>query len=178
MKNLKQFNISFVGLKEEKHLFNYQLDKTFFTTFDYEEFNEANINVDLEFDKKPTLLTLHFTASGSINVPCDVTNELFNQTIEANLKLIVKFGPEFNDDNEDVLILPYDEFQINVAQYIYEMIVLAVPQKRVHPQVLDGTMQSEVLEKLKQLEIKQEKPVEENTTDPRWDKLKDLLTDK
>ncbi len=176
MKDLKQFNISFVGLKEGSHLFEYQIDKKFFDLFQYEDFFNADIKVNINFVKKSTLLELDFTAKGTVNVPCDVSNEAFNQEIEATLPLIVNFGSEFNDDNEEILILPHEVYQINVAQYIYEMIVLAVPNKRIHPKVLDGTMQSEAIKKLQTLEINKEETIEK--TDPRWDKLKDLLTEK
>ena len=91
------------------------------------------------------------------------------------MPLVVKFGPEFNDDNEEILILPREAFEFNVAQFIYELIVLSVPNKRVHPNVLDGTMDSIALNKLKELEIKEEKTDQE--TDPRWDKLKNLTTE-
>ena len=57
-------------------------------------------------------------------------------------------------------------------------LVISVPSKRIHPNVIDGTMQSDALRKLKELKINEEKTVEETSTDPRWDKLKDLLTDK
>ena len=122
------------------------------------------------------MFELTFTASGTVNVPCDVTNENFDLDIASTLPLVVKFGPEYNDENEEILILPHEVYQFSVAQFIYEMIVLAVPSKRVHPKVLDGTMQSEALDKLEQLEVKEEKTVE--TTDPRWDKLKNLITEK
>ena len=173
MKDLKEFNIPFVGLKEGKHLFQYKIDNTFFELYDYNEFEKSSINVTLEFVKKSTLFELEFTASGSVNVPCDVTNEYFDLEITATLPLVVKFGQEYNDENEEILILPHEVYQFSVAQFIYEMIVLGIPNKRVHPKVLDGTMETEVLE---QLEIKEEKTVE--TTDPRWDKLKNLITEK
>ncbi|TMM32409.1 DUF177 domain-containing protein [Polaribacter aestuariivivens] len=176
MKDLKQFNISFVGLKEGKHIFEYKIDNTFFSKFNYEDFEKSSVNVTLEFVKKSTLFELVFTAEGTVNVPCDVTNEMFDQKITSVLPLVVKFGPEYNDDNEEILILPHEAYQFNVAQFIYEMIVLAVPNKRVHPKVIDGTMESEALKKLKELQIKKVKTVE--TTDPRWDKLKNLITDK
>ncbi len=176
MKDLKQFNIQFVGLKEGSHLFEYEIDNTFFETYNFDEFNSSSIKVSLNFIKKSTLFELTFTAKGFVEVPCDVTNELYNQEIDSNLPLVVKFGPEFNDDNEEILILPHEAYEFNVAQFIYEMIVLSVPNKRVHPKVLDGTMKSEALNKLKELEIKEEKTVEE--TDPRWDKLKNLITEK
>jgi len=173
MKDLKQFNIPFVGLKEGKHLFQYKVDNTFFELYNYNEFEKSSINVTLEFVKKSTLFELEFTASGTVNVPCDVTNEYFDLEITATLPLVVKFGQEYSDENEEILILPHEVYQFSVAQFIYEMIVLGVPNKRVHPKVLDGTMETEALE---QLEIKEEKTVE--TTDPRWDKLKNLITEK
>ena len=173
MKDLKEFNIPFVGLKEGKHLFQYKVDNTFFELYNYNEFEKSSINVTLEFVKKSTLFELNFTASGTVNVPCDVTNEYFDLEITATLPLVVKFGQEYNDENEEILILPHEVYQFSVAQFIYEMIVLGIPNKRVHPKVLDGTMETEALE---QLEIKEEKTVE--TTDPRWDKLKNLITEK
>ena len=176
MKDLKEFNIPFVGLKEGKHLFQYKIDNTFFELYDYNEFEKSSINVTLEFVKKSTLFELEFTASGSVNVPCDVTNEYFDLEITATLPLVVKFGQEYNDENEEILILPHEVYQFSVAQFIYEMIVLGIPSKRVHPKVLDGTMESEALNKLQELTIKEQKTVD--NTDPRWDKLKNLTTEK
>lgn len=176
MKDLKQFNIPFVGLSEGNHDFNYTIDNEFFEYFNFDEFESANLEVTINFLKKTTLFELVFKVKGTVEVPCDVTTEMYHQKIKATLPLIVKFGPEFNDDNEEILILSHDAYQLNVAQYIYEMIVLAVPNKKVHPKVLDGTMESETLKKLKELEIKEENTAEE--VDPRWDKLKNLLTEK
>lgn len=176
MKDLKEFIIPFVGLKEGEHLFEYSIDNKFFDAYNFEEYNSSKVKVHLTFVKKSTLFELHFKALGAVEVPCDITNELYYQNIEADLNLVIKFGPEFNDDNDEILILPHEAYQVNISQYIYEMIVLAVPNKRIHPKVLDGTMESEALNKLKELEVKEEKSVE--TTDPRWDKLKDLITEK
>ena len=176
MKDLKEYNIQFVGLKEGKHLFEYEIDNTFFEAFNYDEFESSSIKISLNFIKKSTLLELTFTAKGFVEVPCDKTNELYNQEVQSTLPLVVNFGPEFNDENEEILILPHEAYEFSVAQFIYEMIVLAVPNKRIHPKVLDGTMESEALNKLQELEIKKVKTVEK--TDPRWDKLKNLITEK
>ena len=176
MKDLKEFSIQFVGLKEGKHEFKYSIDNKFFEAFNFDEYVSSSIEVSLNFVKKSTLFELVFIAEGSVEVPCDVTNELYDQEIDSELPLVVKFGSEFNDENEEILILPHEAYEFNVAQFIYEMIVLAVPNKRVHPKVLDGTMESEALTKLKELEIKKVKTVE--ITDPRWDKLKNLITEK
>jgi uncharacterized metal-binding protein YceD (DUF177 family) len=176
MKDLKKFNIPFAGLKEGGHSFEFEVENTFFEAFNYDEFNSTAITVNLNFVKKSTFFELTFLAKGFINVNCDISLEPYNQKIDATLPLLVKFGIEFNDDNEEILILPNNSYQINVAQYIYEMIILAVPTKRIHPHVIDGTIESEALKKLKELEITEVKTVE--NTDPRWDKLKNLTTEK
>ena len=91
----------------------------------------------------------------------------------------MKFGNEFNDDNEDILIIPHGEYEINVAQYIYELIVLSVPQKKIHPGIKDGSLQSDVLKKLEELSpMADNKNDKSEDIDPRWQTLKKLLTDK
>lgn len=182
MKDLKNFDISFIGLKEGLHHFEYKIEKPFFDFFNYDEFYNSNVQVNLSFLKKPTMFELDFICKGWVEVDCDVTGEQFQQPIEANIDLIVKFGQEYNDENEDLLIIPHSEFKINVAQYIYEAIVLNVPIKRIHPGVNDGTLQSEVLEKLREFESKIEKEAQEEDPekdiDPRWNKLKEYTNSK
>lgn len=192
----KDFLIQFIGLKLGTHQFDFHIEHDFFDLFNYDEFNNANIDVTLNLLKQTTMLELEFSHKGTVNVPCDVTNEDFDLPIEGELKLLVKFGEEFNNDNEDLLILPHGEFQFNVAQYIYEMIVLSVPYKRVHPSIAaDYEVEDDAFDTLdflddEDLELinedqegtENETPEEDSDnnkeTDPRWDKLKQLLTDK
>ena len=121
-------------------------------------------------------MELHFHNKGIVNVNCDVSNEPFDLAVEGTLFLVVKFGEEYNDDDEEILILPHGEYQLNVAQYIYELIVLSIPAKRVHPDVLNGTMHSAVLDKLEALAPREHHNT--MTIDPRWESLKKLITDK
>ena len=179
MKRLKEFTIPFVGLKLGKHHFEYNINKKFFEHFEYEDFNDVNVDVDIFFEKKATLLDLHFEISGYVNINCDTTNEPFNQSIKNEFDLVVNFGSEYNDENIDILIIPHAEYEINIQQYIYELIVLSVPHKRIHPGLEDGTLNSDILEKLEELSPKEEQESKENKDiDPRWDTLKKLLTDK
>ncbi|PCJ95248.1 MAG: hypothetical protein COA50_08520 [Flavobacteriaceae bacterium] len=173
----KEFDIPFSGLRLGKHEFNYHIKNTFFESFDYNEFNEADITIHAELNIMSTMLELDLSADGTVNVNCDITNELFDQDVNGKLELVIKFGDEYNDENEEILIIPQSEHQINIAQYIYEMLVLAVPLKRIHPGVLDGSLESKALIKLEELQPKEEKEQKEDT-DPRWDALKKLLTDK
>lgn len=178
MKPLKEYTIQFVGLKQGEHHYDYEIDNTFFNNFEYADFNDADVKVDVILTKKSTLLELNFKIKGTVNVNCDVSNEPYNQYIENEFDLVVKFGDEYNDEHIDILIIPHGEYEINIAQYIYELVVLAIPAKRIHPGVEDGSIQSDILDKLDELSIKQEDNTNDEDIDPRWNKLKDLLTDK
>ncbi len=178
MKALKEYIIPFVGLKLGVHEFEYEISNDFFALFDFEEYNSTAVNVNLKFEKKSTFFELSFKTTGTVNINCDVTTEAFDLPIENQLFLVVKFGEEFNDENEEVLILPHGEYEINVSQYIYECVVLGVPNKRVHPGVEDGTLESDIIDKLESLSLKENKNENNEEIDPRWNKLKSLLKDK
>ena len=178
MKELKDFEISFIGLKEGKHHFEYHIENKFFDAFQFDDFDETNIDVDLVFVKKPNMLELTFSSKGYVNVPCDVTGEPFDMEVTGDLSLIVKFGDAYDDGNEEIVYLAYSEHRINVAHYIFEMLVLSAPAKRVHPKVLDGTMESDAFKRLEELGVKKRDTNTEKAVDPRWGKLKDLLIDK
>jgi uncharacterized metal-binding protein YceD (DUF177 family) len=173
----KEFNIPFSGLKLGAHSFEYRISNKFFESFEYHEFNETDILVQVQLNKMTTVMELDMSAEGTVNVACDLTNEPFDQEVKSSLRLVVKFGEEYNDEDDEILVIPHSEHQINIAQYIYEMLVLAVPSKRIHPGVEDGSLESEALRKLEELQPK-ETQNKDNKTDPRWDALKDLLTDK
>ena len=70
MKHLKEFIIQFSGLKQGTHDFEYVIDNKFFENFEYDEFNDASLKVQVELNKKTTLLELSFDASGTVNVNC------------------------------------------------------------------------------------------------------------
>ena len=175
MERMKHFDISFFGLKNGKHQFEYKIENQFFEALEYDEYLDSDVLVNLEFIKKRTLLELNFSTKGTIKIACDVSNEPYDQPIVGDLSLVVKFGEEHNDDNEEILIIPHGEHQINVAQFIYEMIVLAVPSKRIHPGIADGSLDSPILKKLNELQPNEKKDGE---IDPRWEELKKLITDK
>ncbi|WP_310993416.1 YceD family protein [Aequorivita marina] len=181
MKDMKAFTIPFVGLKLGKHQFNFELKKAFFEHFEYDEFNDASINLDVLLEKMSTLMEFTLTFNGTVNVACDTTNEPYDQKVSGAYTFVVKFGDDYNDENEDILILPHGSYEVNIQQYIYESIVLAMPSRKVHPGVKDGTLKSDILDKLEELSPKalnEEETADDDNIDPRWDSLKKLLTDK
>ena len=189
MDKLKNYTIIFSGLPFGMSDFNFEISQSFFDLFGIEtDFENPAITVDLDFEKKSSMLELSFRINGTIEVPCDVTGEKFDQKISNEAKLIVKFGDEFDDTDSEIWIIPRDEYELNVAQIIYELIMTALPVKRVHPDVLSGNVDPKVLELLDEysiynlddVNVNQDENEDEDDDDdndeidPRWAKLKDL----
>lgn len=170
------FVLAFAGLKEGVHHFDRDITLAFFDAFDYTEFSDAALSVSIELTKKSTLLEVALAISGTVTVACDVTNEPFELPLHPTHEFVVTFGEEYNDENEHLLVLPHGSHQVSVAQSLFETIVLAVPQKRVHPGIENGSLQSDLLNRLEELHPK-ESTKEPETTDPRWDALKNLKQD-
>ena len=170
MKPNSKYKIEFAGLKIGNHQFNFKVDKKFFDSFSFSDFNDVSVNIDIDLTKKSTLLELNFILEGRVNVNCDLTNEPFDLLVKNKTDLVVKFGQDYNDEDDEILVLPHGEHKLYVDQYIFELIVLSLPPKRIHPGVEDGSLKSEILEILEDLKPKENS----NLADPRWEQLKKL----
>ena len=174
MRPKNDFNIEFSGLKLGHHNFDFDISETFFNDYNYCDFSHADIKIDVVLIKKTTIMEFNIVVRGNVRIKCDLTNEPYDQPIDNNIDLVVKFGNEFNNEDDEILIIPHGEYKINLAQYIYELIILSVPAKRIHPGVIDGSLKSEILNILEDLKPKENK----KTVDPRWEKLKEIITNK
>jgi len=172
MDKLRNYDVSFSGLKNGKHEFRFEIDKTFFQLFDTEqEFTNPRIIVDVLLDKHTTFLEFEIKIHGLVELVCDITNENFDHSIENQIRVLVKFGEEYDDTDEDVITIPSSDHAFNIAQLIYENVVLSIPMKKISPNVNDEDL--EILEKFSPKDIK-EIEEEEHESDPRWDALKKL----
>ncbi len=133
MHYLKQYTVSFSGLKNGVHEFDFQLDNPFFEAFENPEIRKASIHAKLSLDKRPNFLELTFHLRGVVYLPCDLCLDEFALPLDDTRHLLVKFTDQETEEEEDVVYLLRGEYEINIAQYLYEFAHLALPMKRVHP---------------------------------------------
>ncbi len=169
MDKLRNYEISFSGLKDGKHKFKFEVDKEFFQLFDTEqEFTNPKIDVDVLLDKHSTFLEVVVSTKGTVELVCDITNEDFTYPIENEIKVLVKFGEEYDDSEEDVITIPINSHEFNISQFIYENVALSIPMKKLSPNVSEEDLK--ILEKFSPKIEEQQEP----KNDPRWDALKRL----
>ena len=175
MKRLNEYNIKFEGLKQGTHFFEFYLDETFFEEFDCLEYEAPAFSVGLAFEKQSTIMILTFDFMGTISVPCDRCLDEVEIEVSGEERLIVKFGNEQYDETDEILMLPIHEYELNVAQHIYEFIQINMPQKRIHS---EGLCNQKVIQKLNGVAPIAIKIEEKTEVDPRWASLQDIKLNK
>jgi DUF177 domain-containing protein len=168
------YSIPISGLKEGHHTFNFEIHKAFFDLFEESEIKEGELAASAEVDRRPSLIDIRVRISGRVRISCDRCLEMFDFTMECDNNLVVKFGSVKDDSDPEIVTLPRDEHELDLKQYLYEYIHLALPIQRIHPDDENGesTCNQLMLKKLKEHLIE-----EEVKNDPRWDELKKLIND-
>jgi len=172
MSILSFYNIAFKGLSQGKHIFDYEVDNKFFEEFDGGVVNEGKVEVRLTLDKQSSMMIFSFDLSGTVKVQCDRCLEMYDQVIKSQERIFVKFGEKEFNDGDDVIWVSTNDYQLNVAQLVYEFICLALPIKKVHPDDENGnlTCDPEMIERLNKYIVS-----EEEVSNPIWNDLKKLL---
>ena len=172
MSILSQYNIAFKGLSLGKHIFEYEVDGKFLSEFDQGVVDEGLVNVRLTLEKQSSMLTLWFDLKGTVQVQCDRCLEMYDQPIESDERICVRFGEKENMEGDDLIWVSANDYQLNVAQLIYEFIGLAVPIRKVHPEDENGnsTCDPQMIEKLNKYIVR-----EQEQSNPVWKDLKKLL---
>ena len=174
-----RYNIAFKGLSQGKHDFDFTIDKKFFEAFESDLIEDGTVDVRVTLDKQSALMVLWFKISGTLSVTCDRCLEPYSQKVKSENRIFVKFGDEDFSEGDDVIWLSVNDYQVNVAQLIYEFIVLSLPLHRVHPDDEDGnsTCNPDMLERLSAMQaiISDEDDEDEEDSDSTWDELRKLL---
>lgn len=171
-----EFIVQFSGLKLGIHQFEFSVDDTFFEKLDYSPIKHGEVTVSLELDKKPAMLSLNFKLSGWIGENCDRCAVDFRQKLKGEHQLFVKFGEEYDEPDDNLIILPHEAYEIDATQLIYEFIGLNVPLKKV-PCEEDGDTSICDQETLNALENSDSEEEKENPLWAELNKIKDQLKD-
>ncbi|WP_418409749.1 YceD family protein [Alistipes sp.] len=146
MEEAKRYTIAYKGLKSGLHDFHFEVDGSLFKAFGSTEIKDGACGVTVVMERGEAMLTLDVTVDGSVVVECDRCLEDCRVLVHYEGQLLVKFSDEVREyDGEVMWLLPMED-EIDLTQYIYESIVLALPYQRVHP---DGECNPEMLKRFR-----------------------------
>jgi uncharacterized protein len=186
VRSKREYIVPFVGLKLGFHEFEFEIHDPFFEELEYSIIQKGNALVKLKLEKKETMLIGEFSVSGSVFTSCDRCNDPVEVPVNGSFRLIYKFGGEQSDD-ETLIVLPNDTYELDVRQNIYELMTVSLPSRLVHPK---GKCNEEMIALLKQYTgISQDDQGDDeldgdddddngddddDPIDPRWSALKNL----
>ncbi|NVO18485.1 MAG: DUF177 domain-containing protein [Bacteroidetes bacterium] len=163
MDYLKDFIVHFVGLSIGNHQFDFEVRDQFFEAFEYSQLQHGNVRVKVDLEKQDRMMVFSFSFDGKVEVLCDRCGEEFMFHLQGEEQLIVKFGEDYKEESEDMIIIPSTEYKIDLSSFIYEYLHLMLPTRIVHPEDEAGntTCNPDTLRRLAEL-------APHPVSDPRW----------
>lgn len=172
------------------HSFEFHLGKTFFSNMESEDIHDADMAVHVTVDLKNDVYALDIHAEGTVTLICDRCLDDLEFPIDARYAINVEYGDDYNDDSDDLLVIPASDATLNIAYMIYDTVALSIPMKHVHPLGKCNRAMSAMLKKHRagnaasnedaalEEQLMDEMDSMESTSgspgDPRWDALKNI----
>lgn len=169
-KDFKDFVINIYSLTNKVHEYRFSISEGFFDMFEQSIIEGGKGSCDLKITRTETVMTFDFSLNASVQLICDLSLKSFDYPINVEKSILVKFGEEDAELSEEVIVIQKDKQQINVADYIYQFILLEVPMKKLHPDYDDSDRPDLVFVS----EAEGPKEEEKEEIDPRWEALKNL----
>lgn len=175
MKKLSEYDINLVKLRDKTHEYDFELKNSFFDLFEQNLVNGGNLTAKVILDKSPLLLNLKFQIKGVVNLTCDRSLDEFEYPVDINQNLLIKYGDQEMELDENVLQITHDTQNINIAQHLFDYIGLAIPMKKLHPRfVVDEAAEGDILIYSTAKGGDADETDNDEALDPRWDILKNL----
>jgi uncharacterized metal-binding protein YceD (DUF177 family) len=153
------------SLKEGIHTFEYEVTYALWESFGQEIVSDASANIHVTLRKGTQMLQLVMLAKGWLEIECDRTLKKFKHNFQFEQELVYKFGDQYQELTDTVLVIERGTEILELNQIFYDYLMLQVPMRKVHPDVID--QEGEWI-------YRDSTQTEEQTTDPRWSKLKEL----
>ncbi|HZB13183.1 MAG TPA: DUF177 domain-containing protein [Chryseolinea sp.] len=167
------YSINIVGLSNKEHHFQYELGGEFFRNYGTDIVSDGKFLVDLLLTKHETFIETEVKISGVARLTCDRSLEPFDFPIEKKNKIVFKYGEEYQEVTDEIIVIPRDTATLEVGQYIYEFIALGIPLKKLHPKFRDEAEDGSE-GKIVYTSAPPEEKKDEEDIDPRWNILKKL----
>lgn len=118
------------------------LDDEFFLHLDQDEIKGGDVQVELRVKEGAgDCFHFNYTMKGTARVLCDRCLDEVSLAVDLKDTIDVAHGDE-NDDNGDIIIIPFSQQTYDIDWDMYELISLHFPIQHVHP---DGGCNADML---------------------------------
>ena len=171
---MKAFSVNIIGLSYKAHQFDYEFGSAFFEKYGKDLVSDGHFSANVVLDKHETFIEAEFKIKGEAKLICDRSLEPFDFPINIDSRIMFKYGEEEAELSDEIIIISRDRVSLEVGQYMYEFISLAIPIKKLHPKFQDTEDEEDDSEGRLIYTSETEAKEEEKEVDPRWEILKKL----
>lgn len=143
MEKMDSYKVDLLGSAFKDGQLQFDIDDTFFGAIDG-MISRGKISTTVDCKCTGSMYKFMIHSVGSVIVPCDRCLADLELRIDTADELVAKLGEEYSDEG-DCVIVPEAEGVIDLAQFIYEFIVLSMPIVCTHePGKCDDAMMQEL----------------------------------
>lgn len=179
------FELPLKGMPCGTQQYEYRLGMDFFRAMESYDVLSAAVNATVDVKRSGDIYELCITVKGELGIPCDRCLDAMEHEVDAEYRVSVKYGEEYNDDADNVIVIAESSNTMNVAGLIYDTIMLTIPIKHVHPEGgCDAAMQAQLNAHRATLAADEledmgnagndEETNDDSVCDPRWEALRKL----
>lgn len=170
------YSVNIVALSNKIHDFDFEIGNTFFGEYGTDLISEGSFHVNVALNKHETFIEAEFKIKGKAVLVCDRSLDTFDFPIESNHHIVFKFGDSNEEMSDEIIMIHRDTDTLELGQYIYEFIALAIPMKKLHPRFQNETEDDEDADGKIVYSSKKDNDDDkgDDEIDPRWNILKNL----
>jgi len=128
-----QYKVQLASLGEGRYEQDFECGTEFFNNMENPDVIFSDVHVHLDLVKKNDAYDCTFHCKGMLQIPCDRCLDPMVHEVDTTYHITVKYGEDYKDDSDDLLIIPESDAYLNVAYMLYDTIVLTIPLRHVHP---------------------------------------------
>lgn len=144
---LNTFKIDIFRLENKQYLHEFEGNDDFFEALDQELIHKGNFKANVVLNKNETMIQMMYNITGSVELTCDRSLDLFDFPVDITQKMILKFSDHNEEITEELVLIDRNTQYINVAQDIFDFIGLQIPIKKLHPRFIKDEVTYESLMK-------------------------------
>lgn len=133
MCDLKRFIIALPTLGEGDHEYEMKVDGDFFASRGNDDVKRADVTAYVDINVRHGSYKIGITCQGWIEIPCDRCLDPMRLDVDDDYDVTVRYGEEY-DEKDELIIIPEEEKDFDLAPLIADTILLAIPLRHVHPE--------------------------------------------
>ena len=116
------------------HAVECHVDESFFNTEEQNEVRRADVDVTVNVTRKSeNTYRLEISCNGAVTIPCDRCLDDLDLPVDVDYCLNVEqMGTELDDTSDELLIVPSEWRELDIAPIVRDTVLLALPMTRCH----------------------------------------------